>query len=101
MDPRWLLLSVALKYRISEPAIEDAFERFSVLSGSALDYCKFRDALSECLLGGLIREPIRLPEGALQCHWCLELTPVGVAAAKAGIALEASDAGVINHHASV
>jgi hypothetical protein len=31
----------------------------------------------------LIQEPIRLPEGALQCHWHLELTPKGVQVARA------------------
>jgi hypothetical protein len=35
-----------------------------------------------CLRAGLIREPVRLPEGALQCHWHLELTPQGVEAAR-------------------
>ena len=35
--------------------------------------------LLSALRDGLIREPIRLPEGALQCHWHLELTPKGVA----------------------
>jgi hypothetical protein len=42
----------------------------------------FCDAVATCLRDGLIREPIRLPEGALQCHWHLELTPKGVAAAR-------------------
>ena len=32
---------------------------------------------------GLIREPVRIPEGALHCHWRLELTPAGVVAARA------------------
>ena len=41
------------------------------------------DALAACLRDGLIREPVRLPEGALQCHWRLELTPKGVAAGRA------------------
>jgi hypothetical protein len=26
---------------------------------------------------GLLHEPVRLPPGALQCHWHLELTPRG------------------------
>ena len=43
---------------------------------------EFCDAVAACLRDGLIREPIRLPEGALQCHWHLELTPKGVAEAR-------------------
>ena len=39
--------------------------------------------VAACLRDGLIREPVRLPAGALQCHWRLELTPDGVAAARA------------------
>jgi hypothetical protein len=42
----------------------------------------FRDAVAACQRDGLIREPVRLPEGTLQCHWHLELTPKGVAAAR-------------------
>ena len=41
------------------------------------------DALAACVRDGLIREPVRLPDGALQCHWRLELTPKGVAAGRA------------------
>jgi hypothetical protein len=41
--------------------------------------------VAACLRDGLIREPVRLPEGALQCHWHLELTPKGVAAARAAL----------------
>ena len=32
-------------------------------------------AVAEALAAGLIREPVVLPEGALQCHWRLQLTP--------------------------
>jgi hypothetical protein len=33
--------------------------------------------LAELIAGGLIRDPVRLEPGALQCHWRLELTPAG------------------------
>ncbi len=82
MDAIALLLATALRHRINEPNIEAGFERFSALSGSAVEYGAFCDAVAACLRDGLIREPIRLPEGALQCHWHLELTPDGVAAAR-------------------
>lgn len=77
-----MLLATALTHRINEPNIETGFERFSALIGTSVDYAAFCDAVADCLRQGLIREPIRLPEGSLQCHWHLELTPSGVEAAK-------------------
>ena len=77
-----MLLTTAFRHRISEPNIEAGFERFSELTGESVSYDAFCDAVAACLRDRLIREPIRLPEGALQCHWHLELTPAGVAAAR-------------------
>jgi hypothetical protein len=82
-EARTRLLAVAFRHAISEPNIEAGFERVRALADGTLDYDAFRDALDACLREGLIREPVRLPEGALQCHWRLELTPAGVAAARA------------------
>ena len=82
MDAKSLLLATALRHRISEPNIEAGFERFRTLIQEALDYPTFCNAVAACLREGLIHEPIRMPEGALQCHWHLELTAEGVAAAR-------------------
>ena len=82
MDGKSLLLTTAFRHTINEPNIEAGFERFCVLSRQRADYRTFCDAVATCLREGLIREPIRLPEGALQCHWHLELTPDGVHAAR-------------------
>ena len=79
MDAVTLLLTTAFRHAINEPNIEAGFERFAALTGGAVTYNAFCDAVAECLRKGLVREPIRLPEGALQCHWHLELTPAGVA----------------------
>ena len=81
-DPRARLLAVAFRHSISEPNIESGFERVQALTNGALSYDAFRDALDACLRDRLIREPVRLPEGGLQCHWRLELTPAGVAVAR-------------------
>ena len=81
-DPVAAVLEVAFRHVITEPNIEAGYERFRALSVDALDEDGFRTGIAECLRRGLIREPIRLPEGALQCHWHLELTPAGVAAAR-------------------
>jgi hypothetical protein len=82
MSARDLLLSVAFRHRINEPNIETGFERFSALVDQPVSFEAFHEAVASCSRDGLIREPIRLPEGALQCHWHLELSPAGVSAAR-------------------
>jgi hypothetical protein len=76
------LLSLAYRHSIDEPNVESAFERVQKITNTALDYDAFRDAIDACLRDGLIRDPIRIKEGALQCHWKLELTPKGVEQAR-------------------
>ena len=76
------LLLMAFGHAINEPNIEAGFERFSALAGGSAGYDAFCDAVASCLRDGLIRDPVRLPAGALQCHWHLELTPAGVEAAR-------------------
>jgi hypothetical protein len=83
MDAKSPLLTAAFRHRISEPDIEAGFARIRELAQQDIDYQAFSDAVAACLRDGLILEPIRLPEGALQCHWHLELTPKGVGAARA------------------
>jgi len=78
-----LLLKIGFRHVINEPTIEAGYERFAGLCDEPPGYEAFCDAVAAGLRDGLIREPIRLPEGALQCHWHLELTPKGVAAARA------------------
>ena len=83
MDAVALLLATAFRHVINEPNIEAGYERFAELTNGAIDLSAFRDAVAACLRDGLIREPVRLSEGALQCHWRLELTTEGVTAARA------------------
>jgi hypothetical protein len=85
MDALALLLTTAFRHQIKEPNAEAGFERFSELTCGALHDLGFHEAVACAVREGLIREPIRLPEGALQCHWCLELTPKGIAAARAAL----------------
>ena len=82
MHSKLLLLRTALRHWIDEPNIESGFQRFNSVVEQPVDYEAFCEAVAGCLRDGLIREPIRLPEGALQCHWHLELTPKGVEAAR-------------------
>jgi hypothetical protein len=82
MDAKSLLLVTAFHHAIHEPNVEAAYARFRTIAGQPVPYDAFRDAVDAALREHLIHEPIRLPEGALQCHWHLELTPKGVAAAR-------------------
>jgi hypothetical protein len=77
-----VILVVAFKNRIVEPNVEAGFERFTSLTNGAITETEFHAAVANCLARHLIREPIRLPEGALQCHWHFELTPAGIDAAR-------------------
>ena len=52
------------------------------LIGQPIEPAAFADAIADLLRGGLIRDPIRLDDQVLQCHWRLELTPAGVALAR-------------------
>ena len=79
----YALLLIAFRHSIIEPNVEAAFERIQEIADRKLDSSAFHDALACCLRDGLIGEPVRLPEGSLQCHWRLELTPKGVDAVRA------------------
>jgi hypothetical protein len=78
-----LLLRLAFRHPFREPNAEAGFARIRALTGAALDDAAIADAVSACIGEGLIRDPVQLPPGALQCHWGLSLTAKGVAAARA------------------
>jgi hypothetical protein len=82
MGAKSMLLATAFRHVISEPNIEAGFERFRALCGQGIGYNAFCEAVAACLRDRLIYEPVRLGEGALQCHWQLELTSDGVAYAR-------------------
>ncbi len=82
------LLTTAFSHVVNEPTIEAAYARFAALTGGGVDAGAFHDAVAACLRDGLIHEPVRLVEGTLHCHWHLELTPRGVAAARALLAAQ-------------
>lgn len=42
----------------------------------------WRATVAEATAAGLVYDPVRLLPGALQCHWRLELTPIGFQAAR-------------------
>jgi hypothetical protein len=78
MELQTLLLLVAFRNRIREPDLDSGLSRFAEVIGRSMDPDDFRDALARALEAGYIHDPVRLPAGALQCHWQLDLTSNGV-----------------------
>jgi hypothetical protein len=76
------LLLTMFHHRILEPDAEAGLDRLVILAGSGVSKDEMRLAVANALAIGYIHDPVRLPEGALQCHWHLELTPRGVDAAR-------------------
>jgi len=83
MDLDALLLLVAFRHRIREAELGAGLARFEAIVGRAVDEGAFRDVLARAVARGDLYDPVRLPPGALQCHWHLELTPRGVETAQA------------------
>jgi len=81
-SPETLPLRAAWRGAVTAESAEAGFARIREITGSTLSDEKLAAAIAACLARKEIFEPVRLPEGALQCHWTLELTPAGVAAAR-------------------
>jgi hypothetical protein len=73
------LLLAAFHHRIVEPDLEAGLDCLGRIVGVDVTRDALRAAVVEALAAGLMHDPVRLPPGALQCHWHLELTPAGVA----------------------
>ncbi len=82
MDTAAMLLRTGLRHFVSAPSAELAQAEIERLAGQTLDATDFAAAVAALLRDGLIRDPIRLEDQALQCHWRLELTPAGVTRAR-------------------
>jgi len=77
MDLRAAILATAANHRIKEPDFDAGYDRFVALSGLTPTRQEFQDTVASCVAEGLARDPVRLVEGALQCHWHLEVTAAG------------------------
>ena len=64
MDALDLLQVTAFRHVIHEPNAEAACERFLALTGTSGDDRTFHDTVARALREGLVRDPIRLLEGA-------------------------------------
>ena len=79
MDLDTLLLTVALRHRIEDSDAGTALHRFAAAAGHAVDATAFAEAVARAVAAGDLYDPVRIPEGALQCRWALEITPAGAA----------------------
>ena len=77
-----MLLLTAFQHLVAEPDVDAGVRRIQELTGGLCSDRALHEAMAACLRDSLIREPVRLPAGALHCHWRLELTPEGVEAAR-------------------
>lgn len=76
------VLLVAFSKQITTPDADSGIECLAANADRKAPTEAWRAAVAEATLAGYIRDPVRLPAGALQCHWHLELTPQGVEAAR-------------------
>lgn len=76
------LLLVIFRYRILVADAGIGIETLAEIGHRNATPIEWRDAIAEAVRAGYIHDPVRLPAGALQCHWHLELTPKGVAAVR-------------------
>ena len=74
------LLLAVFHHRIIEPDSEAGLDVLARIAGGDVTKDALRAAVADALANGLVHDPVRLPPGALQCHWHLELAPQGFAA---------------------
>lgn len=76
------LLLVIFRQRITAPDSDAGMAHLAASTERNATVDEWRSAVAEALAAGYVHDPVRLPAGALQCHWHLELTPQGVEAAR-------------------
>jgi hypothetical protein len=72
------LLLVIFRQRITAPDSDAGLAHLAASAGGDPLEEDWRAAVADALAAGYVHDPVRLPAGALQCHWHLELTPKGV-----------------------
>ena len=76
------LLFVAFHQRVTAPDNDAGLAHLAASTDRVASVNEWRTAVADALAAGYIHDPVRLPAGALQCHWHLELTPNGVETAR-------------------
>jgi len=75
------LLRTVFERPIVAETMEEGLDILIQRLGGNLSRATAAAAVQQAVADGLAYEPIRLPPGALQCHWHLELTSRGQEAA--------------------
>jgi hypothetical protein len=76
------LLLVAFRERLVAPDAETGAARVADLADQVAPAGTWLEVVADAVRKGLVHDPVRLPQGGLQCHWHLELTELGVEAAR-------------------
>jgi hypothetical protein len=76
------LLLVIFRQRITAPDSHAGLAHLAASIDRDASVDEWRTAVADALAAGYLHDPVRLPAGALQCHWHLELTAKGVEAAR-------------------
>ncbi len=71
------LLRVILDRSVIADTVEDGLDVLTQRLGRDLSRTMIAAVVHDVVTSGLAYDPVRLPAGALQCHWHLELTPRG------------------------
>jgi hypothetical protein len=81
-DAMAALLLAGYRHGVAAAKADEALLRVQEIAAVPIDPAAFHAAVADAVAAGLILEPVVLPEGALQCHWRLHLTPAGLARAR-------------------
>jgi hypothetical protein len=76
-----ILLLTVFHRQIKMPDAEAGLNRLAEIVGGDATPHAWHAAVAEAVAAGLMHDPVRLPPGALQCHWHLELTLAGTSVA--------------------
>ena len=76
------LLRVVSDRSVIADTMEDGLDVLTQRLGRELSRSMIAAAVQDVVAAGLAYDPVRLPPGALQCHWHLELTTRGQEAAR-------------------
>jgi hypothetical protein len=76
------LLLVAFRERLVAPDAETGAARVADLADQTAPAGTWLEVVVEAVRKGLVHDPVRLPQGAPQCHWHLELTELGIEAGR-------------------
>lgn len=72
MTPREAVLAAA-RAGVDADTAEEGFAEIRALTGLAVSDAALAEAVAACVRERLVRDPVRLEPGALQCRWVLAL----------------------------